>query len=182
MKQAMAGYVHFSCHGFYRWDDPMQSGLVLANCEPLTLAQIIGQLNLESTRLITLSACETGITDIRQSLDEYLGLQAGFLQAGAPAVVSTLRAVNDLSTMLLMERFYQLHLNDRLDLPEALRQAQRWLRDVTAGELAHRFAGEEDALLSSTRMPIETASESFARFAAQAAPLCASLLLDVVYI
>ena len=165
VTEANASYLHFSCHGFYRWDDPMQSGLVLAHGEPLTLAQIIGQLNLEATRLVTLSACETGITDIRQSPDEYLGLPAGFLQAGAPAVVSTLWAVNDLSTMLLMERFYQLHLQDGKDLPNALQQAQTWLREITAGELAKRFAGEEEALLAKPRMSLEAASDFFARFA-----------------
>ncbi len=143
----------------------MQSGLVLANGEPLTLAQIIGQLNLDNTRLVTLSSCETGITDIRHSPDEYLGLPAGFLQAGAPAIVSTLWAVNDLSTMLLMERFYNLHLKEEMEIPDALRQAQVWLRDVTAGELAQRFADEEEALLNTTRLPIETASAYFARFA-----------------
>ncbi len=164
MEQRSVGYVHFSCHGFYRWDDPMQSGLVLANREPLTLAQIIGHFSLDSTRLVTLSACETGITDIRQAPDEYLGLPAGFLRAGAPAVVSTLWAVNDLSTMLLMERFYQLHLKEAQDLPVALRNAQIWLREVTAAELAQRFAGEEEALLSSTRMSIKTASDYFTRF------------------
>ena len=142
----------------------MQSGLELANHEPLTLAKIIGHFNLENTRLVTLSACETGITDIRQAPDEYLGLPAGFLQAGAPAVVSTLWAVNDLSTMLLMERFYQLHLKEAQDLPVALRNAQIWLRDVTAGELAQRFADEEDVLLSATRTSISMASNSFARF------------------
>ncbi len=162
-KQGFVGYVHFACHGFYQWDDPMQSGLKLANHEPLTLTQI-GQLNLNKTRLITLSACETGITDIRQSPDEYLGLPAGFLQAGTPAVISTLWAVNDLSTMLLMERFYCLHLKKEMAIPEALRQAQLWLRDVTARELAQRFADEEDALLSSTRMSINTASDYFTRF------------------
>ncbi len=164
MNQRLAGYVHFACHGSYRWDDPMQSGLELANHEPLTLAKIIGHFNLENTRLVTLSACETGITDIRQAPDEYLGLPAGFLQAGAPAVVSTLWAVDDLSTMLLMERFYQLHLKEGQDLPVALRHAQIWLREVTAGELAQRFAAEQDALLSSTRMSIKTISESFRRF------------------
>lgn len=167
MKQITATYVHFSCHASYEWDDPMQSGLELANQESLTLAQIIGHFNLDNTRLVTLSACETGITDIRQSPDEYLGLPAGFLQAGAPAVISSLWAVDDLSTMLLMERFYQLHLKDGTDLPVALRHAQIWLREVTAGELAQRFGDEEDALLSSTRMPIKTASDYFARFTAQ---------------
>lgn len=67
----------------------------------------------------------------------------------------------------LMERFYQLHLEAELEIPEALRRAQIWLREVTAGELAKRFADEEEAHLAQTRMPIETASESYARFAGQ---------------
>jgi CHAT domain-containing protein/tetratricopeptide (TPR) repeat protein len=166
--QGLANYIHFACHGFYRWGDPMQSGLVLAKKKPLTLAQIKGRLSLEKTRLVTLSACETGITDIRQLPDEYLGLPVGFLQVGAPAVVSSLWAVNDLSTMLLMERFYQLHLHDAKDLPDALCGAQCWLRDVTAAELAKRFADEEEAaLVGKGRMPLELASEYFLRFAQQ---------------
>lgn len=160
-------YLHFSCHGFYNWRDAMRSGLVLAGETPLTLSEIIVRLNLSATRLVTLSACETGLTDIRQSPDEYIGLPAGFMQAGTPAVISTLWAVNDLSTMLLMERFYQGHLQEGLDIPGALRRAQTWLRDATAGSLAERFASEEESLLSQTRMPIEAASEYFSRFASQ---------------
>ena len=167
VKHPNRSYLHFACHGFYNWRDPMQSGLILAKGEPLTLAQIIGHLKLGSTRLVTLSACETGITEFNESPDEYLGLPAGFLQAGAPAVISTLWSVNDLSTMLLMEHFYQLHLNDGFAIAEALQQAQTWLRDVTAGELAKRFAEEEEAVLSATTaMTIEIASEAFTRFAA----------------
>ena len=165
VRKTDSSYLHFSCHGFYDWDNPMQSGLVLANKDFLTLAAIIGSFNLDTNRLVTLSACETGITDIRQSPDEFLGLSAGFLLVGAPAVVSTLWAVNDLSTMLLMEHFYRLHLQESMDIAVALRQAQIWLRDVTAGELAERFAAEEEIALGQTRMPIEAASEYYSRFA-----------------
>jgi CHAT domain-containing protein len=70
---------------------------------------------------------------------------AWFLQAGAPAVISTLWPVSDESTMLLMERLYQNLLGVReaknqTPIPPALalREAQIWLRDVTAGELALR--------------------------------------------
>lgn len=164
MKQNMATYVHFSCHGFYNWHHPMQSGLVLAKGERLTVAQIIGKLNLDSTRLVTLSACETGITDIRQAPDEYQGLPAGFLQAGAPTVVSTLWAVNDLSTMLLMGRFYFFHLRQAMGVSEALRQAQIWLRDITTGKLAQHFADERKTMLDTKRMSIETASAYLAQF------------------
>ena len=140
----------------------MQSRLHLAGGESLTLDNIMRSLDLGVTRLVTLSACETGISEFRQSPDEYVGLPAGFLQAGAPAVVSTLWAVNDLSTMLLMERFYQLHLQDGLDLAPALRQAQLWLRDVTAGELFDRFGREAQQLVN--RMSKEEALGYWYRF------------------
>ncbi len=129
-------YVHFCCHGFYDWQEAMRSGLLLSGSYRLTLAEVIGKLDLDLSRLATLSACETGLSDFRHAPDEYLGLPAGFLQAGAPAVISTLWAVADLSTMLLMERFYQGHLDEGLSLPAALRAAQLWLRDLPAGELS----------------------------------------------
>jgi CHAT domain-containing protein len=102
----------------------------------LILADVLSDLDLRAARLAVLSACETGLTDTRQSPDEYIGLPAGFLQAGAPAVISTLWAVDDLSTWLLMERFYRSHLQDHVAPAIALCQAQIWLRDTTAGKMA----------------------------------------------
>ena len=122
-------YLHFACHGFYDWQNAMQSGLWLSNKTPLTLGEIISTLDLSATRLVVLSACETGLTEFQQSPDEYIGLPAGFLQAGAPAVISTLWKVDDLSTALFMQQFYQYHLQDNLSPTIALRQAQLWLRD-----------------------------------------------------
>lgn len=113
----------------------MQSGLILAGGQRLTLADVVAQLNLDAARLVVLSACETGLIDVRQSPDEFFGLSSGFLQAGAPTVISTLWRVNDLSTMLLMERFYSGHLKENLTPAAALRAAQRWLRDATVQEL-----------------------------------------------
>ena len=158
-------YIHYSGHGSYNWRDPLQSGLRLAD-KAYTLSDILSGLDLSTCRLVTLSACETGMTEFQQSPDEYVGLPAGFLQAGATAVISTLWAVNDLSTMLLMERFYQLHLQDNLDMPIALRQAQLWLRDVTAQELADRF-GEERMELQNNRLTLAQAGEYWRRFAAE---------------
>jgi CHAT domain-containing protein len=74
--------------------------------------------------------------------DEYLGLTAGFLFAGAPAVVSTLWPVDDLATMFLMERFYQLHLHQRMSAAGALRRAQWWLRQLTAESVCRRLTAE----------------------------------------
>jgi len=121
-------YLHFACHGSYGWEDVMQSALILAEKHRFTLSEVISWLDLSSARLVTLSACETGLTEFQRSPDEYIGLPAGFLQAGAPEVVSTLWAVSDLSTALLMARFYQDHLKKGLCPSQALRAAQHWLR------------------------------------------------------
>jgi CHAT domain-containing protein len=165
LQPATRRLLHFSGHGFYNWEEALQSGLVLTD-GPLTLNRLISQADLGAVRLVTLSACETGITDITQSPDEFLGLPAGLMQAGAPAVVSTLWAVDDLSTLLLMERFYQHYLQEDLSIPEALRQAQIWLRDVSARALVERFTVERQKMLSGSTglLPPSVISEGYNRF------------------
>jgi CHAT domain-containing protein len=123
-------YLHFACHGLHDWQDPMRSGLRLAGDRPLTMAEIITRLDLSAARWVTLSACETGLIDIRHTPDEYIGLLTGFLLAVAPGVVSALWPVDDDATRLLMERFYALHLHEGLPPSQALRTAQLWLRGV----------------------------------------------------
>jgi CHAT domain-containing protein len=135
-RSAGSAYVHFACHGTYDWRDVTRSALLLAGSEPLTLGEIVSPgFELSATRLVTLSACATGLTAYRTSPDEYIGLPAGFLEAGAPAVISSLWAVDDLSTGLLMREFYRGHLHDGLAPAIALRSAQLWLRSATAERL-----------------------------------------------
>jgi CHAT domain-containing protein len=140
-QQALAGvqgrtYVHFACHGSYDWDNPSASGLQFSNSR-LTLAELQnGVVDLTAVRLVTLSACETGISDIiKGSAEEFVGIPAGFLLAGASCVVSSLWAVPDFSTALLMERFYHNHLRSGMDFAAALREAQVWVRELTTGEV-----------------------------------------------
>jgi CHAT domain len=72
---------------------------------------------------------------------QLFGLAGAFLYTGVPTVITSLWPVDDLSTILLMERFYDGYLSG-MTPPEALRIAQLWLRDITAGELATRFNTE----------------------------------------
>jgi|WetSurMetagenome_2_1015567.scaffolds.fasta_scaffold00050_40 CHAT domain-containing protein len=127
-------HLHFACHGYYDLQRPMNSGLLLAGKEPLTLSRILSDLDLTAARLIALSACETGLTDIGQSPDEFLGLSAGLMQAGAPVIMSSLWSVDDLSTRLLMELFYTHYLKG-MTTAAALRKAQKDLRDLTSLEI-----------------------------------------------
>jgi len=146
-----AGVCHFACHGQFNLDEPLISGLRLGD-GLLSLTELLDKdkVNLENARLAVLSACQTAITDFRDVPDEAIGLPAGFQVAGVPGVVGTLWPVHDASTALLMGRFYRKWLGDGgepMELPEALRQAQIWLRDVTAGELANYFNTQNDAIL-----------------------------------
>jgi CHAT domain-containing protein/tetratricopeptide (TPR) repeat protein len=156
-------YVHFACHGYYLPKDPLHSGLRLANNTQLTAAEVILRLDLSASRLVVLSACETGLTDFGRLKDEYVGLPAAFLQAGAPAVLSTLWEVNDMSTMLLMERFYKSHCIENVPAPSALRDAQLWLRNVTNAELAMVFDRFRQTATDRTRMTYDAAQEHFVR-------------------
>jgi CHAT domain-containing protein len=52
---------HFSCHGSFNPNNPLESALILADKEPFTLSEIF-ELNLKKSRLVVLSACETGIS------------------------------------------------------------------------------------------------------------------------
>ncbi len=85
-------------------------------------------------RLAILSACATGIPGAVLP-DELVSLPSGMLQAGVAGVVASLWLVDDLSTMLLMTRFYELW-QDETEPAEALKRAQVWLRNAKGLELA----------------------------------------------
>ncbi|MBD2457074.1 CHAT domain-containing protein [Nostoc sp. FACHB-87] len=141
---------HFSCHGEFNLSFPLESALILANNERLTLGEIF-EINLNQCSLVTLSACETGLTDSSSLSDEYVGLPSGFLYAGSPNIVSSLWTVDDLSTAFLMIKFYQ-NLHKGLAVALALNQAQLWLKDLTKGDLEKWIEQNQLLLQPAVRM------------------------------
>jgi CHAT domain-containing protein/tetratricopeptide (TPR) repeat protein len=134
-------YLHFACHGVFDSKKPLDSGILLAHGEPLTLKQLLDEIALPGAELAVLSACQTAIVDFENLPDEAIGLPGGFLTAGVPGVIGSLWSVSDLSTPILMERLYYFHLKGKMSPAAALGQAQKWLRRATAQELglAERF-------------------------------------------
>lgn len=115
----------------------MRSGLMLAGAQEawatgkapegredgILTAYEISQLNLSNTELVVLSACETGLGDIKGNEGVY-GLQRAFKIAGAKYLIMSLWVVNDKSTREFMTEFYRQWLEKRLKIPEAFRMAQ----------------------------------------------------------
>ena len=145
---------HFAGHGLFESREPLDSGLVMANGQRLTLRDVGDSEALAGMRLVVLSACQTGLTDFNDLPDEVIGLPAGFLQAGAAGVAGSLWPVDDRSTALLMTDFHR-RMGEGLPPAEALRAAQLALRNMTRREVS-------DYYMSHMRMPTEVASAAHA--------------------
>lgn len=130
-----ATHWHLATHGFFDWDYPPHSALALGGTQRLTVADLAAAGTIGRPRLVFLSACETGLSYDPDHLEEFVGLPAAFLEAGAQSVVASLWRVPDVSVALLSMKFYELHIGRGLRPSAALRQAQLWQRDATASEL-----------------------------------------------
>jgi CHAT domain-containing protein/tetratricopeptide (TPR) repeat protein len=146
-------HLHFSAHGSYVPTMPSASAILLAGTDRLTLGELQTLKRIHHWRLVVLSACDTGLPGLQRGrVDEFIGLPAGFIQAGAAAVIASHWPVRDDATFFLMWKFYGLYLDASgraVRAPaEALREASLWLRSVTCSELEALFEPmrEEDGM------------------------------------
>lgn len=127
--------LHFACHGAADVADPRSSGVRLAD-GMLTVADLL-RTPLRC-RLAVLAACETAMIGL-DALDEVVGLPTGLMQAGCAGVVGTGWAVDSAAAALVVSRFYDAWRVDGCAPAEALRVAQRWLRDCTNAQAHDRY-------------------------------------------
>jgi len=128
--------LHFACQALLNFENPLQSALFLGK-ESLTLEEIFN-LDLRQFRLITLSVAEHNSPGEVKDITDCVSLATGLMYAGTPSIVSSLWKVSDVSTLLLMSKFYdnlrQIQRVQVGDIAIALNSAQKWLRDLTSEE------------------------------------------------
>lgn len=147
------GVLHLATHGYFcpkaedlptGYENPLlRSGLLLAGCNRniardtatvtgedgiLTAFEVSG-LNLNGTELVTLSACESGMSESGLTGDGFYGLRRAFQHSGAQSVVMSLWRVPDRETRLLMESFYERWLAGSSKRDALRESALKLLRD-----------------------------------------------------
>ncbi|WP_204154601.1 CHAT domain-containing tetratricopeptide repeat protein [Leptolyngbya sp. CCY15150] len=108
----------------------LRSGLVFAGFnqrsslgeDGVLTALEAANLDLRGTRLVVMSACETGVGDVANGEGVY-GLRRAFVMAGAESQLMSLWKVSDQGTAELMQLYYDRLLSGE-DRSEALRQVQ----------------------------------------------------------
>jgi CHAT domain-containing protein len=155
--------LHIATHGFFLDDDTskhsaaaadgrslesgggiqnplLRSGLALAGANAssrdgiLTALEVSG-FNLWGTRLVTLSACDTGLGEVKNGEGVY-GLRRALVLAGAETLVMSLWPVSDQVTRELMTAYYT-GLAQGQGRGEALRQVQ--LKMMKRADRQHPF-------------------------------------------
>ena len=91
----------------------------------------IAHTDLGKTDLVVLSACQTGVGDIRD--DGVFGIQRGFKKAGAHSLIMSLWSVDDEATDKMMTKFYE-KLMEGKSKQQAFREAQHDMRQGYYGE------------------------------------------------
>ena len=90
-------------------------------------AEEIAHLDLSNTRLVVLSACDTGLGEVRSS-EGVFGLQRAFKLAGVQTIVMTLWRVDDRVTSVFMIDFYR-NLLSGMTRRDAFVGAQKMVRE-----------------------------------------------------
>ncbi|HEY1579317.1 MAG TPA: tetratricopeptide repeat protein [Terracidiphilus sp.] len=152
--------VHIASHFVFKPGDDSQSYLLLAGKDQdkagfhLTVADFRDdqRISLEDTQLLTLSACETGMSGTAGNGREIDGLGTTAQLKGAKAVISSLWEVNDASTGVLMADFYRRWVNGggKVTKAEALREAQL---DLLQGRLASQAGAQNRGINADDKEP-----------------------------
>ncbi len=141
-KNSNTNYSFIGKNRFKYSDDPMlRSALIMAgankswngevlfssNQDGILTARDVSGLNLNNTVIVVLSACQTGLGDVK-GIEGVSGLQSAFKMAGVRYILMSLWSVPDYETVEFMESFYLFWFNG-LHVRDAFLATQRKMNE-----------------------------------------------------
>ncbi len=122
------GVIHIASHGEFDPINPLFSAIRLAKdskADGKLQAEEIFGLDIHAD-LVVLSACQTGLGDIRSG-DDVVGMSRAFIFAGTHSLMSSLWRVSDVSTAIMMKQFYRSYMT--YDKAESLTRAMQHVKN-----------------------------------------------------
>jgi CHAT domain-containing protein/tetratricopeptide (TPR) repeat protein len=176
------GMIHLAMHGILNSDHPVLSSLAFTEEGDSTEDNFLQAFEISrmqlNAQLVVLSACETGYGKFEQG-EGIVSLARAFMYAGTPSVVVSLWQVNDLSTSVLMQRFYH-HLAQGKSKAAALQQAKIDYIKRAQHQAAHPAFWAAFIQLGDPR-PINVASKTSVYWYWGAAAVVTLLLLVLIW-
>lgn len=158
--------LHLATHGFFLpnqepssifendshppiFDNPLiRSGIAMAGAnmavasnqakegDGIFTAEKVLALKLQGTELVVLSACQSGLGEVKTG-EGVFGLRRAFSQAGAKSMIMSMWSVPDEETKNMMETFYKNYVTDSMDRSHALNQAILQEMEVVRSTYGH---------------------------------------------
>ena len=122
-----APYVHVSAHGKHNTDAAAFQGIQLAGTPGRLTAHRLSALDLRGLRLVTLSACETGLGRFDRA-DNLRGIPAALFLAGVRSIVGTLWEARASAAEVFFVALYQQLITQHATIASAYRAAQAQTR------------------------------------------------------
>jgi CHAT domain-containing protein len=135
---AAADVFHFAGHYILDPNSPLRSGMLVAGDDPLFTNRDVIETRPLRTRLVVLSACETGVGYIVDG-EGMLGAARIFAAAGVPLVVASQWRVDSAATAQLMIRFHEIRRTEDQPSVRSLREAQTAMITGPDLRLRHPF-------------------------------------------
>lgn len=156
--------VHIASHFEFRPKSDQKSYLLLGDGAHLPLTTIMNSRSFfEGVELLTLSACNTAVGEVKSDGREFENFGLLAQQSGAKSVVATLWSVADPSTSLLMRKFYKVRDEEGLSKIAALQRAQLSFLKGSDGAAAEVAAGEPRGAAGAGRLKRGNAPSAFVK-------------------
>ena len=147
--QSKSDILHIATHGYFvdTATGYSSTGIVLSGANRsikngvdrgiISAKKILDYYNFSQTKLVVLSACDTGTGKIT-SIDGVQSLGNSFMMVGASSVIMNLWEIPDIETAYLMKLFYENLLINKRTTAESIREAK--LTMIKRGEPYEKWA------------------------------------------